>query len=80
MRKLRRPNLRRDGALVTGDKLRKIVEATPFPIDGVVIRTTISVGVASLDSHMSEATTLYELADAALYQAKSNGRNRVEAG
>lgn len=42
-------------------------------------RVTISVGVATLDpDEASEAPALVAAADAALYRAKANGRNRVE--
>lgn len=39
---------------------------------------TISLGIASLVETIPDRETLVRLADAALYQAKQNGRNRVE--
>jgi hypothetical protein len=41
------------------------------------IKTTASFGVASLHSVAKDIETLLELADQALYQSKSEGRNRV---
>ncbi len=41
------------------------------------IRMTISIGVASLDYRTDNMQKLLERADAALYQAKQNGRNQV---
>jgi len=44
---------------------------------GVNERVTVSIGVAVADSHITDPTSLLEAADAALYQAKRDGRNRV---
>jgi diguanylate cyclase (GGDEF)-like protein len=41
---------------------------------------TISVGVVSCQQGMMDKENLIRLADEALYRAKQNGRNRVEAG
>lgn len=41
------------------------------------IRATCSFGVASTSSELSEISALIAAADAALYQAKREGRNRV---
>jgi diguanylate cyclase (GGDEF)-like protein/PAS domain S-box-containing protein len=59
---------------------RKIVEivAEPFLIDGEVIRTTASVGVALHPEHGGAAEPLLDHADIALYRAKALGRNRAE--
>ncbi len=42
------------------------------------LRITVSMGVASSPAHGQNATELIKAADTALYQAKNNGRNRVE--
>lgn len=39
---------------------------------------TVSVGVANYKDNASNVMELYQLADKALYQAKHNGKNRVE--
>jgi diguanylate cyclase (GGDEF)-like protein len=74
------PEIGLEGALVTGEKLRKIVESTAFVVEQVSVRTTISIGVATLDGRVKDPSALYERADAALYEAKSSGRNRVKSG
>lgn len=40
---------------------------------------TVSIGVATVDTRMLAALDLVDSADQALYQAKENGRNRVQA-
>jgi diguanylate cyclase (GGDEF)-like protein len=43
-------------------------------------QVTISLGVAVFPEHGTTADSLIRAADQALYQAKRNGRNRVEVG
>lgn len=47
------------------------------PLRDATLCTTISVGVATVDAHVVDADALLELADAALYEAKHAGRDRV---
>ncbi|HEX6986900.1 MAG TPA: GGDEF domain-containing protein, partial [Planctomycetaceae bacterium] len=65
------------GALRVAEAIRSAVERTPVSIDGRSFRTTISVGAATCPDHADTAERLFARADAALYQAKSRGRNRV---
>jgi diguanylate cyclase (GGDEF)-like protein len=39
--------------------------------------TTVSLGIATLGGEMLQSQTLVDQADRALYQAKSQGRNRT---
>ena len=55
---------------VAGLSLRKLAPAAPE-------RVTISVGVASYPIHATTVADLIRIADEALYQSKSQGRNRV---
>ena len=59
--------------------MRTAVEATPFVDDrGAAIGPiTISIGVAQMPAHGKDVAALLELADVAMYRAKSMGRNRV---
>jgi diguanylate cyclase (GGDEF)-like protein/PAS domain S-box-containing protein len=61
------------GALAAAERARLAVAERDF---GVVGPLTISIGVA-LRGDLREASTLYEHADQALYQAKREGRNRT---
>lgn len=72
------PEIGLDGARITADKVRRIVEASRFKHEQQLIACTISLGVASFQTAMVDATTLYKAADDWLYQAKQRGRNRVE--
>ena len=74
------PEVGQDGALAAGEKLRKIVEGATFVVETLAVKITVSVGVTSLDPRGRDPMSLYERADAALYEAKGNGRNTVKAG
>ena len=65
-------------ARVIAERIREEVAGTPFHVKEFNIGVTISLGVAMLrkDEHLE---TLLERADAAMYQAKKDGRNRVVA-
>jgi diguanylate cyclase (GGDEF)-like protein len=58
------------------DRLRAGVAVTPVPLSRQEIYITVSIGMACLAPGMS-AIDLVKAADAALYQAKQSGRNRV---
>lgn len=65
-------------ARVVAERLRSVVAAEPCRVGGAAIRVTISVGVALLDPDEALEPAL-QRADAALYRAKRNGRDRVES-
>lgn len=71
------PEIGRDGALVTAEKIREVVESTTFAFEDIVMPCTVSVGVAELEPEADEPKTIYARADAMLYRAKAEGRNRV---
>ena len=66
------------GALLLAEKIRAAVGTAPFRTDTASLDITISVGVAAYPEHGSAAKDLVAAADAAMYQAKARGRNRVE--
>jgi diguanylate cyclase (GGDEF)-like protein len=62
-------------AAIVADRIRAKVEAEEFAGG----RITVSIGVAECPSHGDTPESLIESADAALYEAKDGGRNRVVA-
>jgi two-component system cell cycle response regulator len=62
-----------------GERIRAAVERLVVPWEGKSLRTTVSVGVASLNelSELATGEGLLGLADVRLYRAKQKGRNRV---
>jgi two-component system, sensor histidine kinase LadS len=71
-------NTLKDGALLVAENIRTCVEDIPFLVNGHTVPLTISVGVASeVPEHKKNAEALLSKADLALYQAKTQGRNRV---
>jgi diguanylate cyclase (GGDEF)-like protein len=72
------PGLHPARAVSRMENLRSAVADRPVIHDSVQLRVTCSFGVAWLGSEPTTPEILVSLADAALYLAKNNGRNRVE--
>jgi len=74
------PNTGADGTALMAESIRAAVRDLAVPHMGSSWRfITISIGYASLTpAHGDTQSALIQLADAALYQAKHAGRNRVE--
>ena len=53
-----------------------VAVAEPFQLDPYELTTTLSVGIAMYPADGETFDTLYQRADAAMYRAKQNGRNR----
>lgn len=64
-----------ENAVAVAERLRSAVESAEWSLRPV----TGSFGVACIRSDMETRQEIIEAADQALYQAKTNGRNRVEA-
>ena len=73
------PEIDLAGAAQFGESLRKMVEDEEFVFEGRRIPLAVSVGVADLDPAIASADDLIKKADARLYRAKQNGRNRIIA-
>jgi diguanylate cyclase (GGDEF)-like protein len=65
-----------DSALLAAQRMCRAIENAPFEYNGQSRTITISMGLAHMAPADSEQSALRS-ADAALYQAKHEGRNRV---
>ena len=70
--------LDKDAAARIGEFIRSRMEMQPVEFEGQQIRITTSVGLATFPEDADSCEELIAGADAALYQAKINGRNRLE--
>jgi len=61
------------------EQLRSTVESSQVQHERLVLRGTISIGVATFPMHGKTSRQLLQAADIALYKAKDSGRNRVVA-
>jgi diguanylate cyclase (GGDEF)-like protein len=73
------PGTGHDSAMATGERIRACIEALHVHSRGSTLQTTVSLGVACLEGHLDTVDDLIARADAALYRAKTNGRNRIAA-
>lgn len=70
------PEATREGALQVAEKLREAL-GQPYLLGGPVAHLGVSVGVSHFGPHGSDAEALQRAADAALYEAKRLGKNRI---
>lgn len=74
------PDSNAEEAARVAERIRKAIESTTFTGDKAGLSVTVSLGVAQYPSEgVDSVETLIREADKALYRAKVNGRNRVEA-
>lgn len=75
------PGTSEGDALKIANRLRKMAENGPVPVSrDTEIKYTVSIGVVTvIPNDSTSADALYKAGDEALYTAKMNGRNRVEA-
>jgi len=73
------PDTPLEGACKVAEKIRRAIEGCTFTGKMEDLRLTASFGLASLN-HDANASfdSVYQETDRALYEAKANGRNRVE--
>jgi diguanylate cyclase (GGDEF)-like protein len=65
-------------AVTIAQRIRERIESTIVSLaPGISDRITVSIGVAAAPIQALERTSVLRIADEALYQAKTNGRNRV---
>jgi diguanylate cyclase (GGDEF)-like protein len=71
------PRADRMGAGIFAERIRAAVEAHEFPGERTGMKITTSMGIAQFPEDGESSRDLLESADAALYDAKRSGRNRV---
>lgn len=64
-------------ALPAAERLRVFVEAHPFELHGRVFPLSLSIGIIEINGTLTMGELLSQ-ADAAMYRAKEQGKNRVE--
>lgn len=64
-------------AFLVAERIRRSIEERTFTAYDEHLKVTISLGCATTSADIRDARPLLEAADAALYQAKRQGRNRV---
>jgi len=65
-------------AHIVAERIRQAIAAYPFlEQEEIDLQVTASIGVAALPEHAKTKQDLLEVADKALYRAKTAGRNRV---
>lgn len=68
-----------DSVIAWAERIRSIIEQHPFTFEESNIPTTLSIGICCLSGeNIDTLDKMIKSADNALYQAKHNGRNRVE--
>jgi diguanylate cyclase (GGDEF)-like protein len=71
-------SLPREKVIEIAEECRRQVEHMPIPFEDKTIRVTVSIGIAEFPTPSEQTlTALISRADAALYKAKSSGRNRI---
>jgi len=72
------PEIDLEAATNIAERLRAAVETQTFDINtSKPLRITVSIGVASFPAHADNVQALVAAADAAMYEAKRGGRNRI---
>jgi len=71
------PDTPMSAGVLTAERVRQAIDALDIPFETGPIHLTVSVGVAQLDSTLDGWEGMMRSADAAMYEAKENGRNLV---
>lgn len=73
------PYIEREQLLQIAERFRELIADLKIKHGNVVLKPTVSIGVATNENGEHIADDLYKAADLKLYEAKHNGRNRVAA-
>jgi diguanylate cyclase (GGDEF)-like protein len=66
-------------AKIVAERIQKMWEQTPTNVDGQLIHSTLSIGVAEVNTSDKSFDDVLRRADRMMYKAKEAGRNRVVA-
>jgi diguanylate cyclase (GGDEF)-like protein len=67
-----------DESFVIAERIRRLVEKSPFEVGKAQVNLTLSMGISNFPSHRAKSKEeLVKMADQALYDAKRGGRNKV---
>jgi diguanylate cyclase (GGDEF)-like protein/PAS domain S-box-containing protein len=72
------PNTALEEAGLLADRVRHSIATLSFEISGELLAVTVSIGVVVITNEMSGIDDMLRNADAAMYQAKRRGGDRVE--
>ncbi|HEX9744548.1 MAG TPA: diguanylate cyclase [bacterium] len=75
------PQTNLEGALIACSRLRTQIEELVVEFEGVKLKVTLSIGVATLnheDYEIKSVDDMVALADTAMYLAKASGKNQVK--
>lgn len=76
------PETTKDQAIILAERIRAYIEEDLYEFEQNQIKMTVSIGVSSCRDLLSidenETDSLLKIADEALYEAKRNGRNKVQ--
>ena len=73
------PETNLEQARVVAERIQKTWEKSPVNMDGVPIRSTVSIGVAEAGEEDKSFEDLMRRADLMMYKAKERGKNQVAA-
>ena len=71
------PETALEQAKIVADRIQSVWEKTPSNLDGMLIRSTVSVGVAEAQAEDKTFDDVLRRADLRMYKAKEQGRNQV---
>jgi len=71
------PETALEQAIVVAERIRKMWEQTPSNMDGLMIHSTVSIGVSEVQTGDKTFDDILRRADLMMYKAKEQGRNRV---
>jgi len=70
------PETSTENALIAGERMRIVLEKTPFTVEGQQLKITGSIGYANYPDHGIDMNELINRADKALLMSKVKGKNR----